>query len=98
MVQTSMRPSVHTRSQFDMEHLVCTPDLGVALPPEGMPYPLLKERAEAACATIDLLLGAGLDPAGHHAERPASCHLGTDIPIGHQYESSVCMDSKRIPR
>ena len=45
-----------------MEHLVCTPDLGVALPPEGMPYPLLKERAQAACATIDLLLGAGLDP------------------------------------
>lgn len=42
--------------------LVCTPDIGVALPPEGMPYPLLKERAEAACATIDLLLGAGLDP------------------------------------
>lgn len=50
------------RAQFDMEQLVCTPDLGVALPPEGMPYPLLKERAEAACATIDLLLGAGLDP------------------------------------
>jgi hypothetical protein len=43
--------------------LVCTPDIGVALPPEGMPYPLLRERAEAACATIDLLLGAGLDPA-----------------------------------
>lgn len=42
--------------------LVCTPDLGVALPPEGLPYPLLKERAEAACSTIDLLLGAGLDP------------------------------------
>jgi hypothetical protein len=42
--------------------LVCTPDIGVALPPEGMPYPLLRERAEAACATIDLLLGAGLDP------------------------------------
>ena len=42
--------------------LVCTPDIGVALPPEGMPYPLLKERAEAACSTIDLLLGAGLDP------------------------------------
>lgn len=56
-----MRPSVHTRPQFDMT-LVCTPDIGVALPPEGMPYPLLKERAEAACATIDLLLGAGLDP------------------------------------
>ena len=45
-----------------MDTLVCTPDLGVALPPEGMPYPLLKERAQAACATIDLLLGAGLDP------------------------------------
>lgn len=42
--------------------LACTPDIGVALPPEGMPYPLLRERAEAACATIDLLLGAGLDP------------------------------------
>ena len=42
--------------------LVCTPDIGVALPPEGLPYPLLRERAEAACATIDLLLGAGLDP------------------------------------
>jgi hypothetical protein len=61
MVQTSMRPSVHTRPQFDMT-LVCTPDIGVALPPEGMPYPLLRERAEAACSTIDLLLGAGLDP------------------------------------
>lgn len=34
----------------------------MALPPEGLPYPLLKERAEAACSTIDLLLGAGLDP------------------------------------
>jgi hypothetical protein len=54
--------SRHISAQFDMEHLVCTPDLGVALPPEGMPYPLLKERAQAACATIDLLLGAGLDP------------------------------------
>lgn len=32
------------------------------MPPQGMPYPLLRERAEAACATIDLLLGAGLDP------------------------------------
>lgn len=42
--------------------LVCTPDIGVALPPEGLPYPLLRERAEAACETIDLLLGAGLDP------------------------------------
>ena len=42
--------------------LVCTPDIGVALPPEGMPYPLLRERAEAACVTIDLLVGAGLDP------------------------------------
>lgn len=42
--------------------LVCTPDIGVALPPQGMPYPLLRERAEAACATIDLLLGAGLNP------------------------------------
>lgn len=42
--------------------LVCTPDIGVPLPPEGIPYPLLRERAEAACATIDLLLGAGLDP------------------------------------
>lgn len=60
-MKPSMRPSVHTRPQFDMT-LVCTPDIGVALPPEGMPYPLLKERAEAACATIDLLLGAGLDP------------------------------------
>ena len=42
--------------------LVCTPDIGVAMPPQGMPYPLLRERAEAACATIDLLLGAGLNP------------------------------------
>lgn len=42
--------------------LVCTPDIGVALPPEGLPYPLLRERAQAACATIDLLLGVGLDP------------------------------------
>jgi hypothetical protein len=32
------------------------------MPPQGMPYPLLRERAEAACATIDLLLGAGLNP------------------------------------
>lgn len=56
-----MHPSVHTRSQLDMT-LVCTPDIGVALPPEGMPYPLLRERAQAACATIDVLLGAGLDP------------------------------------
>lgn len=42
--------------------LVCTPDIGVALPPEGLPYPLLRERAQAACATIDVLLGVGLDP------------------------------------
>jgi len=42
--------------------LVCSPDIGVAMPPKGIPYPLLRERAEAACATIDLLLGAGLDP------------------------------------
>jgi hypothetical protein len=45
-----------------MDTLVCTPDLGVALPPEGLPYPMLRERAQAACATIDLLLGVGLDP------------------------------------
>lgn len=43
--------------------LVCTPDIGVAMPPKGMPYPLLRKRAEAACATIDLLLDEGLDPA-----------------------------------
>jgi len=49
------------RAQFDMT-LVCSPDIGVAMPPKGIPYPLLRERAEAACATIDLLLGAGLDP------------------------------------
>lgn len=42
--------------------LVCTPDIGVALPLERMSYPLLRERAEAACATIDVLLSAGLDP------------------------------------
>lgn len=53
--------TVHTRTQLDMT-LVCTPDIGVALPPEGMPYPLLKERAQAACETIGVLLGAGLDP------------------------------------
>lgn len=42
--------------------IVCTPDIGVALPPEGLPYPLLRERAQAACETIEVLLGAGLDP------------------------------------
>lgn len=31
------------------------------MPPEGMPYPLLRERAEAACNTIDLLINHGAD-------------------------------------
>jgi len=43
--------------------LVCTPDIGVALPPEGLAYPQLRERADAACATVDVLLEAGMDPA-----------------------------------
>lgn len=62
MVRASMRHPVAYAHNLTMDTLVCTPDIGVAMPPEGMPYPLLRERAEAACGTLDLLLGAGLDP------------------------------------
>lgn len=39
--------------------LVCTPDVGIPMPPEGIPYAQLRERAAAACRTIDYL---GLSP------------------------------------
>lgn len=42
--------------------LVITPDLGVIVPPDGMPHATLRERAAAACRTIHTLLEHGLDP------------------------------------
>jgi len=42
--------------------LTCTPDLGVVLPPEDMPYATLRERAAAACKTIYELAQNGLPP------------------------------------
>lgn len=40
--------------------ITCTPDLGVVLPPEDMPYATLRERAAAACKTIYMLAENGL--------------------------------------
>lgn len=42
--------------------ITCTPDLGVVLPPEDMPYATLRERAAAACKTIAELTEHGLPP------------------------------------
>ena len=40
--------------------ITCTPDLGVVLPPDDMPYATLRERAAAACKTIYMLAENGL--------------------------------------
>lgn len=40
--------------------MTCTPDLGVVLPPEDMPYATLRERAAAACKTLQELAAHGL--------------------------------------
>lgn len=40
--------------------LVCTPDLGIAMPEEELPYTTLRERAAAACKTIGVLVEHGL--------------------------------------
>lgn len=42
--------------------LTCTPDLGIEMPSTQLPYAELKERAAAACNTIDLLVEHGLPP------------------------------------
>lgn len=42
--------------------LTCTPDIGIEMPPTQLPYAELKERAAAACNTIDLLVEHGLPP------------------------------------
>jgi hypothetical protein len=45
----------------DTSELVITPDLGVIVPPEGMPHATLRERASAACRTLRILAEHGLD-------------------------------------
>jgi len=45
----------------DTSELVITPDLGVIVPPEGMPHATLRERASAACRTLRVLAEHGLD-------------------------------------
>lgn len=42
--------------------ITCTPDLGVVLPPDDMPYATLRERATAACKTVYELAANGLPP------------------------------------
>ena len=42
--------------------ITCTPDLGVIVPPDDMPHATLRERAAAACKTIETLVMNGLDP------------------------------------
>ena len=46
----------------NLMEITCTPDLGVVLPPEDMPYATLRERAAAACKTIAELTEHGLPP------------------------------------
>lgn len=40
--------------------LTCTPDLGIEMPLQPMPYAELRERAAAACSTIETLVEHGL--------------------------------------
>ena len=42
--------------------ITCTPDLGIAMPLTTLPYAELKERAAAACNTINILMENGLPP------------------------------------
>jgi hypothetical protein len=42
--------------------LLCTPDVGVPLPSEDISYPELRERAAAACKTLEHLAVNGLPP------------------------------------
>jgi hypothetical protein len=42
--------------------ITATPDLGIELPFGEIKFPDLKERAAAACATIDVLVEHGLPP------------------------------------
>lgn len=41
--------------------LTCIPDLGVMIPPDDMLHSTLRERAAAACKTIQTLVDSGLD-------------------------------------
>jgi hypothetical protein len=40
--------------------IICTPDIGIEMPPNTLPYAELKERAAAACGTIEVLKEHGL--------------------------------------
>jgi len=42
--------------------ITCTPDIGIEMPFTALPYAELKERAAAACATIEVLKEHGLPP------------------------------------
>jgi len=46
----------------DTSELIITPDLGVIVPPDGTSHASLRERAAAACRTIQVLTDNGLDP------------------------------------
>ena len=58
--------------------LTCTPDLGVVLPPDDMPYATLRERAAAACKTIYELNEHGLPPETLE-EQPEDAKIVEDI-------------------
>lgn len=58
--------------------LTCTPDLGVVLPPEDMPYATLRERAAAACKTIAELTEHGL-PQETLQEQPDDAKVVEEI-------------------
>jgi hypothetical protein len=40
--------------------ITCTPDIGIEMPSTSLPYAELRERAAAACRTIDTLIDNGL--------------------------------------
>jgi hypothetical protein len=58
--------------------ITCTPDLGVVLPPDDMPYTTLCERAAAACKTIHMLAENGL-PGQTLEEQPEDAKVVEDI-------------------
>lgn len=58
--------------------LTCTPDLGVVLPPDDMPYATLRERATAACKTISELIEHGL-PQEALEEHPDDAKIVEEI-------------------
>jgi hypothetical protein len=59
--------------------ITCTPDIGIEMPFTALPYAELRERAAAACNTINILVDNGLPPDALEPDAEDKARIATIV-------------------